>query len=672
MDEGHGWFRYLLFLSAGALIGALFFLSVASLSLQNLFQSVIPQREAMTQTTGPAVAQEENKWEFATNWSLPPEEILEFFAPSVFGIQTGDPRAPYWGRLGRTLGWEKHHRGLMNLRQHTVYLGVIQLVFALFAVAAVFWRWMNRDAKRPEPDEGANSREGRPWGRERRAQVLFWAGAFVLSIMFALGRYFPIYRLFFMLPYASSIRCPVKFLHLSEVSLCVLMAFGFESFFSLFGGMISTSKKDVRRAGNVGRAMRENAREIREGPGIKGVRKLYFVFAGVCAVACVAFMVGSLAVTSKQATLFQLWGALGLTDYSPALLRMMTSALLRAALMFFLCFLVFLAAPFLFTRRFGRLCLSLALLVMLSLDLTMVARRFVLVWDEGQRFKSNDLIEALQRDREFYRASVPVPVGPYDGWKRHAFKFHGITVVDPTDPGRLAAEEKNLFLALQSNPLRWWTLTSTRDVVGPVKALGPLLSAREQVGAPRYFNVMQDGRVVWADSTRGQHVWFQLQRPLPRALVFHRTRTVAPEEMPGLLGSPEWDPHDTLLLPEPCATALDGGGTTPAKIVDLSASRVEIEVSNPKNGVLLLNDRFDPNWRVRVDGRPEELLRCNYLMRGVFVPEGFHRIVFAYRPYAAFFAASMAASVCFVLWSLGRVVWTRRNKRKETGSSKTA
>ena len=33
--------------------------------------------------------------------------------------------------------------------------------------------------------------------------------------------------------------------------------------------------------------------------------------------------------------------------------------------------------------------------------------------------------------------------------------------------------------------------------------------------------------------------------------------------------------------------------------------------------VLLLNDKYDPNWRVTVDGKPAELLRCNYIMRGV-------------------------------------------------------
>ena len=44
--------------------------------------------------------------------------------------------------------------------------------------------------------------------------------------------------------------------------------------------------------------------------------------------------------------------------------------------------------------------------------------------------------------------------------------------------------------------------------------------------------------------------------------------------------------------------------------------------------VLLLNDRFDPNWRVFVDGKPSTLLRCNFIMRGVFLQPGPHTVEF--------------------------------------------
>jgi len=78
---------------------------------------------------------------------------------------------------------------------------------------------------------GENSQaEDREKIRNRRADIFFWTGTFITAILLALGRYFPLYRLFYMLPYVSSMRCPAKFLHLVEFALCILFAFGLEAF----------------------------------------------------------------------------------------------------------------------------------------------------------------------------------------------------------------------------------------------------------------------------------------------------------------------------------------------------------------------------------------------------------------------------------------------------------
>jgi hypothetical protein len=47
--------------------------------------------------------------------------------------------------------------------------------------------------------------------------------------------------------------------------------------------------------------------------------------------------------------------------------------------------------------------------------------------------------------------------------------------------------------------------------------------------------------------------------------------------------------------------------------------------------VLLLNDKFDPYWRVFVDGKPAELLRCNFIMRGVYLTPGQHTVEFQFK-----------------------------------------
>ena len=59
--------------------------------------------------------------------------------------------------------------------------------------------------------------------------------------------------------------------------------------------------------------------------------------------------------------------------------------------------------------------------------------------------------------------------------------------------------------------------------------------------------------------------------------------------------------------------------------------------------VLLLNDKYDPNWKVLVDGKPAPLLRCNYVMRGVQLAPGDHRVEFHYEPSTTALYISLAA-----------------------------
>ena len=66
--------------------------------------------------------------------------------------------------------------------------------------------------------------------------------------------------------------------------------------------------------------------------------------------------------------------------------------------------------------------------------------------------------------------------------------------------------------------------------------------------------------------------------------------------------------------------------------------------------VLLLNDKFDPNWRVLVDGRPAPLLRCNFVMRGVYLTPGAHTVEFQFElPDGPFYVSLTAIGIGILL-----------------------
>jgi hypothetical protein len=72
---------------------------------------------------------------------------------------------------------------------------------------------------------------------------------------------------------------------------------------------------------------------------------------------------------------------------------------------------------------------------------------------------------------------------------------------------------------------------------------------------------------------------------------------------------------------------------------------------------LLLNDRFDPDWKVYVDGKPAPLLRCNYIMRGVALAAGTHQVEFRFQTSLGGIYVSLAVIVAAVLLCGLLVAW---------------
>jgi uncharacterized membrane protein YfhO len=57
---------------------------------------------------------------------------------------------------------------------------------------------------------------------------------------------------------------------------------------------------------------------------------------------------------------------------------------------------------------------------------------------------------------------------------------------------------------------------------------------------------------------------------------------------------------------------------------------LKAEASAPS--VLMLDDRYDPDWHAWVDGKEQPVLRCDFILRGVYLPAGSHTIEFKFQP----------------------------------------
>ena len=183
----------------------------------------------------------QEKWEYVTQWSWPPDECIDFIAPGYMGWRSGESVGPYWGRMGRSAGWEQTRQGFMNFKLENMYLGIIPILLALFAIlTGVMGK--GPDDRRQTTDAGLSTEalgRKRDDGR-RRAEIIFWGCVAGITLLLAFGKFFPLYALFYKLPFVNSIRNPNKFLQVFQLTLGILAAYGLD-------GMLRGSAWSVKR-----------------------------------------------------------------------------------------------------------------------------------------------------------------------------------------------------------------------------------------------------------------------------------------------------------------------------------------------------------------------------------------------------------------------------------------
>ncbi len=135
----------------------------------------------------------------------------------------------------------------------------------------------------------------------------------------------------------------------------------------------------------------------------------------------------------------------------------------------------------------------------------------------------------------------------------------------------------------------------------------------------------------------------QNERALPRAWLVAEAESVDEEEaLRRIRGeSPRpFDPRQTALLEiEPGAMPqLPGGAisaSASAEVVSYEANRLEIETRADHPTVLVVSEINYPGWKARVDGTEAPIYQTDYLLRGVPLPAGSHRVEMSYAPLTA-------------------------------------
>lgn len=623
----------------------------------------------------------ERRYSEATTWSLPKIETLRVLIPGLFGYRMDTPDGgAYWGSVGENPGLpqikEAAAKGdpqakaaLANptLFRHSgsgEYGGVLVVLLAAFALA-----------------QAARAQAGAFTEVERRL-VWFWAGIALLSLLFAFGKHAPFYKLFYSLPYASTIRNPVKFMHPFHLALIVLCGYGLHALAKQF--VKPAAAEPGRLTEHVGSWW---------GAVIGFERRWTLATFGLAALG----MLGLLLYGSARKELEK---HLVSVAFSEDMAKAIASHSIGEVgwFVFFLALSAGAVAVALSGYWSGARArwAGVTLGVLLAADLARANAPWIVYWHIPTKYGNNPLIEFLkQAPHEGRVQMLPFQLGPQFGtmqqlygaeWTQHLFLYNNVQTLDITQEPRTATDNEQ-FRSVFSVPLtrqyrtdrltRLWELTNTRYLIGVNGSnflnsfSAQLDSGRQRVRIHTPFDIAPKpgisnptslDQITVVTNSPGQFALIEFTGALPRAKLFTQWLAITNDaEVLSLLTNSVFNPHETVIVSTPLPATTNGPGTNAGevKFIAYAPKRIQLEASAAAPSVLLLNDKHSPNWKVTVDGQPAALLRCNYLMRGVSVPAGRHTIEFRYEPPVTGLYVTTAAMVC-ALFLLCLVVFTRQ------------
>ena len=586
----------------------------------------------------------EQKWSFATQWSLPKVETIRVIVPGAFGYRLDTPAGGnYWGGVGQDPAYETTKQGFPRHSGAGEYAGIVVVFIALWAVVFSF------------------SAAGPIFSDKERRMIWFWSIAALIATLLSWGRHAPFYQFVYALPYFSTIRNPMKFMHPCHMALMILFAYGLKG--------ICTHYLEAAAIG---------AGKIRV-PALQSVEKKWFIgSAALILLSILAFFI----TASSHSSLANHIANQGFDPQQASEMAKFTAHEVGWSVFFVIAAAITVLLILRGTFRGSRSIQAGIILGLLLLwDLGRASGPWIQYYNYKEKYANNGVFEALSAKANEHRVAMPPLQGDRNysmfqqiyavEWLQHQFPYYNIQSVDQPQEPRMPPDKQAYREALATNLVRLWELTNTKFVCGMagqfVEALNQQLDpAQQRFKLHTRFNFFQSpssGAIGARVEENGPFALIEFTGALPRAKLFTQwevnTNTAATLAR---LAAPGFNPHQAVLVSDEIPSAADSSTNTALGTVEFASytpKRIELKANAPAPSILLLNDKHDADWKVSVDGQPAKLLRCNFLMRGVQLPVGNHTVVFTYRPQSTIFfislgAMSFAILLCGFLWRSAR------------------
>ncbi|HSY74552.1 MAG TPA: hypothetical protein VK810_03700, partial [Dongiaceae bacterium] len=635
-------------------------------------------------------------WDWATQWSTPKKETLSFFVPGLFGYRMDTPNnmmafqdeykgGQYWGGIGRTPEIDRYFDsgktdspppGMMRFSGGVCYAGVLVSLIAFWAIAQSL------------------RRKNSVFTESQKKLLWFWLGILIVSLFLSWGRFAPFYKLFYMLPYASTMRNPCKFSAVFSWAFVVIFAYGVHGL----------SRRYLDVAANVSNSFSTQLKSW--WARIRGFDRKWTQFSIAAAVVSV---LAWLVYAAEKKDFVKYLQTVGFGDEGMAsdIAAFSIGQVGWFVLIFALAAGIFiLVTAGIFSGRRAQLG-GILLGVLVVADLMRADLPWVIHWDYKQKYEVGSLnpIEKFLSDKPYEHRVAYSPPSPFSTprqyslfqelygieWTQHHFVYYNIQSLDyiqnPRPPADLAAFEGTLAFhgTPETIPLiaRRWQLTNTRYFLGPAgfldvmnQQLDPdqhrfrIVTRFSVVPKPGITQATKLEELTAAPNNDGDYALFEFTGALPRAKLYSTwqvsTNDTATLQM---LADKNFDAQQTVLVPATLPTNPADG------VTNQNSGAVEFKSYAPKDivlganatapSVLLFNDKYDPLWRALVDGKDAPIFRANYIMRGIYLTPGAHTVEFRFYVPNRPLYITLTAIVVGILLSAALIFLTRKPKLAE-------
>lgn len=106
-------------------------------------------------------------------------------------------------------------------------------------------------------------------------------------------------------------------------------------------------------------------------------------------------------------------------------------------------------------------------------------------------------------------------------------------------------------------------------------------------------------------------------------------------------------------------------------LAKMEANRLEYNSTTSIDQYAIFSEVYYPaGWKVLLDGNPVEYFRANYILRGIFLPKGNHKIEFYFEPesYQKGEMYSLIGSIILIITLIVALIFTFKNRNKEIQS----